>query len=201
MVTVPIYWDIVNSSRQNIFFAKKFRNLLQYGLDDSYKCLRDAVFAGNIEEMILHLRQLMAQAVMTIAQLDGVEFDWNLFNTVAWECYQLSARKNNDYSYGANPFKNFEQTGLYGIITRIGDKVSRIDSLTNGAEQQVKDESIRETAMDLFNYAVIAFSWTITRGFDTFGRFSILRSQWYRLKHVLKTLIEKRYVYRLLWES
>ena len=40
-------------------------------------------------------------------------------------------------------------------LIRLEDKLSRLDRLTSGAEQKVKDESIRDTLMDLANYTIM----------------------------------------------
>jgi hypothetical protein len=66
------------------------------------------------------------------------------------ECQRLGEKKNNDYTSRIDPIS---VTKLPGISTRLLDKVSRLDSLTHGTEQQVKDESIRDTLMDIINYA------------------------------------------------
>ena len=39
---------------------------------------------------------------------------------------------------------------------RLGDKFNRFKTLSRGTEQKVKDESIRDTLMDLANYALMA---------------------------------------------
>ena len=66
-------------------------------------------------------------------------------------CADLAARKNNDY--GAK-MDNIGLTGQHGISVRLVDKVSRVFSLTHpGTQQKVNDESIRDTLMDVMNYA------------------------------------------------
>jgi hypothetical protein len=49
---------------------------------------------------------------------------------------------------------------LGGVLVRITDKYSRIVQLTNkplnGKEAEVKEESIKDTLVDLANYSVIA---------------------------------------------
>ena len=66
-------------------------------------------------------------------------------------CRILGANKNKDYSGTLDPIG---VTGLPGISTRLLDKVSRLSSLVQpNAEQKVKDESIRDTLMDMINYA------------------------------------------------
>ena len=77
------------------------------------------------------------------------------------EMQGIIARKNADYAGGGNPFKNFELVNdlgicstAEGILVRMCDKVSRISNLIN-TDAQVKDESIKDTLLDLANYSLI----------------------------------------------
>lgn len=66
------------------------------------------------------------------------------------EAVALSIRKNNDY---ASMIDVIATTGKIGLVVRIFDKAARLLSLVLGAKQKVKDESVRDTAIDLVNYA------------------------------------------------
>lgn len=63
--------------------------------------------------------------------------------------YQL---KNKDY--GNSFSKQFEEYGLVSSAIRIEDKLNRLKNLINN-EQQVNDESIEDTLLDLANYAIM----------------------------------------------
>ena len=70
----------------------------------------------------------------------------------------LYARKNHDY--GDSFHQTFVEEGLAMSRTRLGDKFSRFKTLsrispTDSAQQQVTDESIRDTLLDLANYAIM----------------------------------------------
>ena len=41
------------------------------------------------------------------------------------------------------------------VRIRLGDKLSRFKTLTRKGEQKVQDETIRDTLLDLANYAVM----------------------------------------------
>lgn len=74
------------------------------------------------------------------------------------ELNQLYARKNHDY--GDSFHQTFVEEGLAMTRIRLGDKLSRFKTLskliaTDGGQQQVTDESIRDTLMDLANYAIM----------------------------------------------
>lgn len=70
------------------------------------------------------------------------------------EMNDLYARKNVDY--GDSFHTSFEDEGMAMVRIRLGDKFNRFKTLSRGTEQKVKDESIRDTLMDLANYALMA---------------------------------------------
>jgi hypothetical protein len=67
------------------------------------------------------------------------------------ECTALAAKKNNDYS-GGKKIDNIALTGTHGVGVRLMDKVCRVLSL-HEVESLVKAESLRDTALDIVNYA------------------------------------------------
>ena len=48
-----------------------------------------------------------------------------------------------------------EEEGMAMARIRLGDKLARFKSLTKSGVQEVKDESIRDTLIDLANYAIM----------------------------------------------
>lgn len=65
-------------------------------------------------------------------------------------------RKNHDYG---NSFdKSLDKFGLVASVVRIGDKMNRIESLVQ-KEAMVQDESIRDTLLDMANYAIMTVMW------------------------------------------
>ena len=70
------------------------------------------------------------------------------------EMNDLYARKNADY--GDSCHTSFKEEGMTMVRIRLGDKFNRFKTLSRGTEQKVKDESIRDTLMDLANYALMA---------------------------------------------
>jgi len=69
--------------------------------------------------------------------------------------------KRHDYASKEDVFKNFRTCEMAGIpawkgcAIRIGDKFSRLMSFVKQEELKVKDESIRDTLIDMANYAII----------------------------------------------
>lgn len=69
------------------------------------------------------------------------------------ELNQLYARKNHDY--GDSFHQTFVEEGMAMPRIRLGDKFSRFKTLTQSGGQQVTDESIVDTLMDMANYAIM----------------------------------------------
>lgn len=83
-------------------------------------------------------------------EMDKVAHHLNL----CLELNDLYKRKNHDYgdSFG----KSFQEEGLAMARIRLGDKFNRFKALSHKPEEQkVDDESIRDTLIDLANYAVM----------------------------------------------
>jgi hypothetical protein len=66
------------------------------------------------------------------------------------EALELFKRKNADYG---DAFANY---GTVGVIVRLGDKIQRLVSVTNSGVNLVNTESLRDTLIDLHNYAAMA---------------------------------------------
>ena len=69
--------------------------------------------------------------------------------TVQQEGLELFKRKNADYGDA------FAQYGVIGVLMRIEDKIKRSMNITKNGIQLVNDESIRDTLIDLHNYAAM----------------------------------------------
>ena len=69
--------------------------------------------------------------------------------TIQQEGLALFAKKNADYGDA------FAKYGVIGVLMRIEDKIQRSLSITKNGVNLVKDESIRDTLLDLHNYAAM----------------------------------------------
>lgn len=65
------------------------------------------------------------------------------------ECLELFRKKNQDYGDA------FAKFGVIGVLMRIEDKIQRSLSITKNGVQLVNDESLKDTLMDLHNYAAM----------------------------------------------
>tara|TARA_Y100000741_G_scaffold250094_1_gene192289 strand:- start:3078 stop:3566 length:489 start_codon:yes stop_codon:yes gene_type:complete len=66
------------------------------------------------------------------------------------EGLELFKKKNQDYG---DAFANY---GVIGVLVRMGDKISRLQSITNKQVSLINTESIRDTLIDLHNYSAMA---------------------------------------------
>ena len=65
------------------------------------------------------------------------------------EGLELFKKKNKDYGDA------FAKFGIIGVLMRIEDKIQRSLSITKNGVNLVKDENIRDTLIDLHNYAAM----------------------------------------------
>ena len=65
------------------------------------------------------------------------------------EALELFKRKNQDYG---DAFADF---GLIGILVRLNDKLKRAISITENSISLVEDEKIKDTLIDIHNYAAM----------------------------------------------
>jgi hypothetical protein len=63
---------------------------------------------------------------------------------------ELFTRKNADYGDA------FAKYGVIGVLMRIEDKIQRSLSITKNGVNLVSDEGIKDTLLDLHNYAAMA---------------------------------------------
>ena len=66
------------------------------------------------------------------------------------EALELFKKKNADYGDA------FATYGIVGVLVRMGDKISRLSSITKSGITLVDNESLRDTLMDLHNYSAMA---------------------------------------------
>ena len=70
--------------------------------------------------------------------------------TVQKDALELFKKKNTDYGDA------FAKFGVIGVLMRIEDKIQRSLSISKKNITMVNDESIRDTLLDLHNYAAMA---------------------------------------------
>ena len=80
------------------------------------------------------------------------------------EARALMSLKNRDYAgnEGVEPFANFTRVEAMGIckteqgfMVRLTDKMSRLSSFVRAGKMHIKDESFKDTCVDVINYMVL----------------------------------------------
>ena len=70
------------------------------------------------------------------------------------EAFELRKRKDADYG------SSWKRHGDVGLVVRLSDKIERLNSLVFDKKlSQVKSESVRDTAIDVINYAAMLALW------------------------------------------
>ena len=104
----------------------------------------------------------------------------SLHDELCTEAKKIMEVKNHDYAGGKHthePFANFtrgESMGITttqkGLLVRMTDKMSRLSTFCQEGEFMVKDESLRDTIIDLMNYGVLLYGYTIIKDSDQGGK-------------------------------
>jgi len=71
-------------------------------------------------------------------------------DVIQLEARTLFQSKNSDYGDA------FATYGPIGVLVRIGDKIQRLQSIDKKGITLVEDEKLRDTLIDLHNYAAMA---------------------------------------------
>ena len=88
----------------------------------------------------------------------------NFHSGMCSEALSLSVKKNRDYTGKEDdkPFANFQRCEAMGITTtekgfmvRLTDKFSRLSTFCETGSFLVKDESLRDTLLDIINYTCL----------------------------------------------
>lgn len=79
------------------------------------------------------------------------------FEQITKEMSELYAKKNADY--GDSFSKSLDKYGIIAALTRISDKFNRLESLIINKNNQVKDERLEDTLMDMASYCIMTKMW------------------------------------------
>lgn len=109
---------------------------MKYGVDCELYLQTEAVELLETLERMIHMKTNKPSAHAAICA----------------ELTDLYTRKNADY--GDSFAKSFDEYGFAMPCIRLDDKLNRLKSLTKGHSYRV-DESVRDTLMDLANYAIM----------------------------------------------
>ena len=123
----------------------KVGEVLQYQITVSSTYV--IVNTANIKESLL---DLCNYAVIAQLQMKNINVDNTSYQHIASKAKELFTKKNADYGDA------FATYGIVGVLIRMGDKISRLETSTKVNEFKVKDESVLDTLIDLYNYSIMA---------------------------------------------
>jgi hypothetical protein len=130
--------DVVIVEGENIYNASSHIDYQYLDTDEIY----------NILASLKPIEEVNQCQISTDPTLD--------FKAIVDKMYDTYKKKNHDYG---NSFdQSLDKFGIIASLVRLGDKMNRIESLCS-KQQQVKDESIKDTLLDLANYAVMTLMW------------------------------------------
>lgn len=122
-------------------------------LIDTVKSVRD--MASLNPEMCARLKTV-EQGLINLGSSPVLSDKVQSFMDITTNMAKTYAAKNHDYG------NSFEQScdkfGIIASVVRLGDKMNRIESLAV-KKAEVKDESIKDTLLDLANYAIMTVMW------------------------------------------
>src|ERR1700733_11930416 len=87
-----------------------------------------------------------------------------MHDSLCKEAKNLMIQKNHDYAAEGDPFRNFRLFGALGILVRMSDKLARLRTFEETKSFAVKDESARDTVLDLINYSVLLHGFLLDSG-------------------------------------
>lgn len=76
-----------------------------------------------------------------------------MFRTLANEMADLYEKKNA--AYGNSFSRSVEKYGIIAGLTRLSDKFNRAENLILGAKNDVADEGLADTLMDMASYSIM----------------------------------------------
>lgn len=71
----------------------------------------------------------------------------------------LDTFKKKNHDYGSAFDETMDMFGPQSALVRIFDKFNRLRTLVGGVHSEVTDESMRDTLLDMANYAMLATMW------------------------------------------
>lgn len=114
--------------------------------------LASSVFSREMK----HRLQVVEDGLLHLGSRPKLSDSMEQFMDITTNMAKTYAAKNHDYG---NSFEqSLDKFGLLAAVVRMGDKMNRIESLSK-KEAEVKDESIKDTLLDLANYAIMTVMW------------------------------------------
>lgn len=134
-----------------VIINKEYQNLIDR-LDAAITAYKDS----GRTEIGLSLLRGVKEGIRMLGSRPKLAESVEKFTEITSNMAKTYAAKNHDYG---NSFEqSLDKFGLVASVVRLGDKMNRIESLTKKGAQ-VKDESIKDTLLDMANYAIMTVMW------------------------------------------
>lgn len=124
-------------------------------IEKNYKVLSD------LAEFLISFGKESVQCILDNVDTTEEELKKNIDNS-----YRIYRKKNHDY--GDSYSYTLDTYGLATLFVRLSDKCNRLMSLTHSNHQEVLDESIYDTYIDLLNYTAMALNYLTQKTNHTF---------------------------------
>ena len=117
----------------------------------------EGVLASSVfSQEMKHRLQVVEDGLLHLGSRPKLSDSVEKFMDITTNMAKTYAAKNHDYG---NSFEqSLDKFGLLAAVVRMGDKMNRIESLSK-KEAEVKNESIKDTLLDLANYAIMTVMW------------------------------------------
>lgn len=125
----------------------------QYKMTDTEHVYSNGTEYVPIYRMKQWFENLECCAKMTERTVSLMERKTEMHAQICSELHELYEAKNADYGDAFS--KTFDEYGMVAPLLRLEDKLSRLKSLHRKGVQQIKQESVRDTLIDLANYAIM----------------------------------------------
>lgn len=89
---------------------------------------------------------------------------FTLHSALSADALNLMKKKNMDYGGDTDPYRNFRLFGGLGILVRLSDKLARLRTFEERGKFSVEDEGVRDTIVDILNYAVLLYGYQLEEG-------------------------------------
>lgn len=119
--------------------------------------IMEGVLASSVfSQEMKHRLQIVKDGLIHLGSRPKLSDSVEQFMDITTNMAKTYAAKNHDYG------NSFEQScnkfGIIAAVVRMGDKMNRLESLVV-KRAEVKDESIKDTLLDLANYAIMTVMW------------------------------------------
>ena len=109
-----------------------------------------------ISPELINKLKVVEQGLMNLGSSPDLPNNIKQFMDITTNMVKTYVAKNHDYG---NSFDNsLDKFGLIASIVRMSDKMNRLETLVT-KKAQVKDESIKDTLLDLANYSIMTVMW------------------------------------------